>query len=90
MRINHRDGLTKLKKMATRIRLSRHGRKKQAFYHIVVAEQRSPRDGRFIEKIGIYNPNTNPATIKIDQEKDFTCRSDFAALLSSACKGNLA
>ena len=48
--------------MATRIRLARHGRKKQAFYHIVVADQRSPRDGRFIEKLGTYNPNTNPAT----------------------------
>ena len=52
--------------MATRIRLSRHGRKKKAFYHIVVADQRSPRDGRFIEKLGIYNPNTNPATIELN------------------------
>ena len=52
--------------MATRIRLARHGRKKQAFYHIVVADTRAPRDGRFIEKLGIYNPNTNPATIKIN------------------------
>ena len=51
--------------MATRIRLARHGRKKNAFYHIVVADQRSPRDGRFIEKLGTYNPNTNPATINI-------------------------
>jgi small subunit ribosomal protein S16 len=66
MRINHRVGLTKLIKMATRIRLSRHGRKKRAFYHIVVSDQRSPRDGRFIEKLGVYNPNTNPATIKLD------------------------
>ena len=66
MRINHRVGLTKLNKMATRIRLSRHGRKKQAFYHIVVSDQRAPRDGRFIEKLGVYNPNTNPATIKLD------------------------
>jgi len=67
MRNNHRDGLTKLKrKMATRIRLARHGRKKQAFYHIVVADTRSPRNGRFIEKLGTYNPNTNPATIDID------------------------
>ena len=52
--------------MATRIRLARHGRKKQAFYHIVVADSRSPRDGRFIEKLGVYNPNTNPATININ------------------------
>ena len=67
MRTNHRDGLTKLKeKMATRIRLARHGRRKQAFYHIVVADQRAPRNGRFIEKLGIYNPNTNPATIELD------------------------
>ena len=52
--------------MATRIRLARHGRKKQAFYHIVVADTRSPRNGRFIEKLGTYNPNTNPATIDIN------------------------
>ena len=52
--------------MATRIRLARHGKKKQAFYHIVVADQRAPRNGRFIEKLGIYNPNTNPATIELD------------------------
>ncbi len=67
MRNNHRDGLTKLKeKMATRIRLARHGRRKQAFYHIVVADQKAPRNGRYIEKLGIYNPNTNPATIELD------------------------
>ena len=52
--------------MATRIRLARHGRKKQAFYHIVVADTRAPRDGRFIEKLGTYNPNTNPAKIDIN------------------------
>ena len=52
--------------MATRIRLARHGRKKQAFYHIVVADTRAPRDGRFIEKLGTYNPNTNPATIDVN------------------------
>ena len=52
--------------MATRIRLARHGRKKKAFYHIIVADTRAPRDGRFIEKLGIYNPNTNPATIDIN------------------------
>ena len=52
--------------MATRIRLSRHGRRKQAFYHIVVADTKAPRDGRFIEKLGIYNPNTNPATVDIN------------------------
>jgi len=52
--------------MATRIRLARHGRRKQAFYHIVVADQKAPRNGRYIEKLGIYNPNTNPATIELD------------------------
>jgi small subunit ribosomal protein S16 len=55
--------------MATKIRLQRHGRKKRAFYHIVVADQRSPRDGRFIEKIGTYNPISNPATIILDLDK---------------------
>lgn len=55
--------------MATKIRLQRHGRKKRAFYHIVVADQRSPRDGRFIEKIGTYNPISNPATIILDVDK---------------------
>ena len=52
--------------MATRIRLQRHGKKRNAIYHIVIADQRSKRDGRFIKKIGIYNPNTNPATIDLD------------------------
>lgn len=52
--------------MATKIRLQRHGRKKRAFFHIVVADSRAPRDGRYIEKLGTYNPVTNPATIDID------------------------
>jgi small subunit ribosomal protein S16 len=55
--------------MSVKIRLARKGRKKQAFYHIVVADSRSPRDGRFIEKIGVYNPITDPATIDINFEK---------------------
>jgi small subunit ribosomal protein S16 len=55
--------------MAVKIRLSRHGKKGYAFYHIVIADSRSPRDGRFIEKIGTYNPNTNPATIDVDIDK---------------------
>ncbi|NVK03798.1 MAG: 30S ribosomal protein S16 [Flavobacteriia bacterium] len=55
--------------MATRIRLQRHGRKRRAIFTIVVADQRSKRDGRYIEKIGQYNPNTNPATIDIDFDK---------------------
>ena len=48
--------------MATKIRLQRHGRKDAAFYHIVIADSRAPRDGKFIERIGSYNPNTNPQT----------------------------
>jgi small subunit ribosomal protein S16 len=55
--------------MAVKIRLARKGRKKLAYYHVVVADSRSPRDGRYIEKIGKYNPLTNPATIELDFEK---------------------
>ena len=55
--------------MAVKIRLQRHGKKNFAFFHIVVADSRSPRDGRFIEQIGSYNPNTNPATIVLDADK---------------------
>ena len=55
--------------MAVKIRLARHGRKGYAFYHIVVADVRAPRDGKFIERIGSYNPNTNPATVDIDIDK---------------------
>ena len=52
--------------MATRLRLQRHGKKGKAFFHIVAADSRAKRDGKFIEKIGTYNPNTNPATIDIN------------------------
>ncbi len=52
--------------MATKIRLQRHGKKDSAFFHIVVADGRAPRDGKFIEKLGTYNPNTNPASIDIN------------------------
>ncbi len=55
--------------MATKIRLQRHGRKAYAFYKIVVADSRAPRDGKFIEKIGTYNPNTNPATVDLNFER---------------------
>ena len=55
--------------MATKIRLQRHGRKNYAFYSIVIADSRAPRDGRFIEKIGTYNPNTNPSTIDLNFER---------------------
>lgn len=51
--------------MATKIRLQRHGRKGYAFYRIVVADSRAPRDGKFIERIGTYNPNTHPATVDL-------------------------
>ncbi|MCT4613239.1 MAG: 30S ribosomal protein S16 [Marinifilaceae bacterium] len=55
--------------MPAKIRLARHGRKGRPFYHIVVADSRAPRDGRYIERIGSYNPNTNPATIDLDFDK---------------------
>jgi len=55
--------------MATKIRLQRHGHKDYAFYPIVIADSRAPRDGKFIERIGSYNPNTNPATISLNFER---------------------
>ncbi|MDR3704432.1 MAG: 30S ribosomal protein S16 [Paludibacteraceae bacterium] len=55
--------------MATKIRLQRHGRKGYAYYHVVIADSNSPRDGKFIERIGSYNPNTNPASIDVNFEK---------------------
>lgn len=55
--------------MAVKIRLARKGRKKVAIYHIVVADSRSPRDGRYIEKIGLYSPVTNPAKIELNFDK---------------------
>ena len=55
--------------MAVKMRLRRLGAKKAPFYRVIVADSRSPRDGRFIEEIGYYNPLTNPAEIKIDGEK---------------------
>ena len=55
--------------MAVKIRLKRIGAKKSPFYRVVVADERSPRDGKFIEEIGYYNPLTNPAEIKINAEK---------------------
>ena len=62
--------------MATKIRLQRHGRKGYAFYSIVIADVRAPRDGKFIEKIGTYNPNTNPATVdlKFDRALDWVMK----------------
>ena len=58
-----------LKKMATKIRLQRGGRKSYAFYSIVIADVRAPRDGKFTEKIGTFNPNTNPATVDLNFER---------------------
>jgi len=55
--------------MAVKIRLQRHGKKNFAFFHIVVADSRAPRDGRYIEQLGSYNPNTNPATIILNEER---------------------
>ncbi len=57
--------------MAVKIRLQRKGKKRSPFYHIVIADSRAPRDGRFIEKIGSYNPMTKPATIDIDRDAAF-------------------
>ncbi|MEY3835353.1 MAG: hypothetical protein RI989_781 [Bacteroidota bacterium] len=58
--------------MSVKIRLQRHGKKGKPFFHIVAADARSPRDGKFIERIGSYNPNTNPATIVLDTDKAVT------------------
>lgn len=58
--------------MPARIRLQRHGKKNQPFYHIVVADGRAPRDGKFVEKIGTYNPMTNPAQIVLDTDRAVT------------------
>ncbi len=58
--------------MPVKIRLARHGRKRYAYYHIVVADSRAPRDGKYIERIGSYNPNTNPATIDLNFDKALT------------------
>lgn len=64
--------------MAVKIRLARRGRKARAMYDVVVADARAPRDGRFIEKIGTYNPNTDPATINIDNDRAFKWVMDGA------------
>ncbi|MBK9270076.1 MAG: 30S ribosomal protein S16 [Saprospiraceae bacterium] len=57
--------------MAVKIRLQRKGRKKAPYYHIVIADARSPRDGKFIERLGFYNPTTVPASIDLDRDKAF-------------------
>ena len=58
--------------MAVKIRLQRHGKKDAAFFHVVAADGRAPRDGAFIEKLGTYNPNTNPATIDLNFDATLT------------------
>ena len=64
--------------MAVKIRLKRMGAKKKPFYRVVVADSRSPRDGRFIEEIGYYNPLTEPAEIKINEERALKWLADGA------------
>lgn len=75
--------------MPTRIRLQRHGKKGQAFFHIVIADGRAPRDGKYIEKIGTYNPNTNPATIDLNFDKALTWLKN-GAQPSDTCRAMLA
>ncbi|MBL1280953.1 MAG: 30S ribosomal protein S16 [Fluviicola sp.] len=70
--------------MATKIRLQRHGKKARAFYHIVAADTRAPRDGKFIEKLGTYNPNTNPATIDIDFDRTMYWVQEGAEMTDTA------
>ncbi len=74
--------------MAVKIRLARKGRKKLAYYHIVVADSRSPRDGRYIEKIGKYNPLTNPASIELDFDKALNWLQN-GALPTDTCRAIL-
>jgi len=57
--------------MAVKIRLARRGRKQRPYYHIIIADARAPRDGKFIEQIGSYNPMTKPATIEVDRDKAY-------------------
>lgn len=74
--------------MSVKIRLARKGRKKNAFFHIVVADSRMPRDGRYIEKIGVYNPKLNPAVVELDFEKALAWLFK-GALPTDTCRGIL-
>ena len=74
--------------MAVKIRLQRHGKKDRVFFHLVVADSRAPRDGAFIEKLGVYNPNTNPATVDIDFESTLKWLQD-GAVPTNTCKAIL-
>jgi small subunit ribosomal protein S16 len=66
--IKRRNHILEVKEMAVKIRLRRMGQKKAPFYRIIVADSRSPRDGRFIEEIGTYDPSTDPSTFNVDVE----------------------
>ncbi len=74
--------------MPVKIRLARHGKKNKPFYHIVVADSRAPRDGRIIERIGAYNPNTNPAFIELDFDKALNWLQN-GAQPTDTCRGIL-
>lgn len=74
--------------MAVKIRLQRHGKKDRAFFHLVVADSRAPRDGAFIEKLGVYNPNTNPATIDINFDSTLTWLQN-GAMPTNTCRAIL-
>jgi len=74
--------------MPVKIRLQRQGKKGQAYFHIVIADGRAPRDGKFIEKLGTYNPRTNPASIDIDSEKTLKWLQD-GAQPSDTCRAIL-
>ncbi len=74
--------------MAVKIRLQRHGKKNNVFFHLVVADSRAPRDGAFIEKLGIYNPNTNPATVDINFETTLKWLQD-GAIPTNTCNAIL-
>lgn len=74
--------------MPAKIRLQRHGKKGQGFFHIVIADGRAPRDGKFIERIGSYNPNTNPATIDLNFDKALTWMKN-GAQPSDTCRAIL-
>ena len=70
--------------MAVKMRLRRMGQKKAPFYRIIVADSRSPRDGRFIDEIGTYDPNCDPSAIKVDEEAAMACKRSTA--YRSSCK----
>ena len=74
--------------MAVKIRLQRHGKKDAAFFHVVAADGRAPRDGAFIEKLGTYNPNTNPATIDLNFESTLKWLQN-GAVPTDTCKAIL-